>query len=86
MLRGLKILLSISDFTFPGTRINSVLERIAIENPEGSFKVRLTLWKDGQIETQVELLRELKQVELATEPVDSSDRFLFHKTTRRPRW
>jgi para-aminobenzoate synthetase/4-amino-4-deoxychorismate lyase len=23
-------------------------------------------------------------VELATEPVDSSDRFLFHKTTRRP--
>jgi para-aminobenzoate synthetase/4-amino-4-deoxychorismate lyase len=30
------------------------------------------------------LLGEVKQVELAPEPVDSSDRFLFHKTTRRP--
>ncbi len=67
-----------------GTRINADLERIAIENPRGSLKVRLTLWKDGRVETQVTPLGELKQVELATEPVDSSDRFLFHKTTRRP--
>jgi para-aminobenzoate synthetase/4-amino-4-deoxychorismate lyase len=29
-------------------------------------------------------LDEIKGVELATEPVDSSDRFLFHKTTRCP--
>jgi len=74
-------------FGFIGTRINADLERIATENPKGSFKVRLTLWKDGRVETQitpVELLGEVKQVELATEPVDSSDRFLYHKTTRRP--
>jgi para-aminobenzoate synthetase/4-amino-4-deoxychorismate lyase len=48
--------------------------------------VRLTLWRDGRIETQVtplELLNDIKQVALATEPVDSSDRFLYHKTTRR---
>lgn len=73
-------------FGFNGTRINANLERIAIENPRGSFKVRLTLWKSGQVETQVtpvELLREVKPVTLATEPVDLSDRFLFHKTTRR---
>jgi para-aminobenzoate synthetase / 4-amino-4-deoxychorismate lyase len=73
-------------FGFALTRIEDDLERIATENPRGSFKVRLTLWKDGRIEsrvTPVELLRELKQVELAAEPVDSSDRFLFHKTTRR---
>ena len=44
------------------------------------------MWKDGRIETQmtpIELLDEMKPVTLATEPVDSSDRFLFHKTTRR---
>lgn len=66
------------------TRINADLKRIAIENPRGSLKVRLTLWRDGRVETQVAALGELKPVELATEPVDSSDRFLFHKTTRRP--
>jgi len=69
------------------TRINADLERIAIENPRGSLKVRLTLWRDGRIETEItplELLGEIKEVTLATEPVDSSDRFLFHKTTRRP--
>jgi para-aminobenzoate synthetase/4-amino-4-deoxychorismate lyase len=68
------------------TRINADLERIAIENPRGSFKVRLMLWKDGRSEikiTPLELLGEVKQVVLAMEPVDSSDRFLFHKTTRR---
>jgi para-aminobenzoate synthetase/4-amino-4-deoxychorismate lyase len=68
------------------TRINADLERIAIENRRGSYKLKLTLWKDGSIETQVtplELLNEIKQVALATEPVDSSDRFLYHKTTRR---
>lgn len=73
-------------FTFQLTRINADLERIAVENPKGSLKVRLMLWKDGQIETQitpVELLGEVNRVELATEPIDSSDRFLYHKTTRR---
>src|SRR6185503_19585705 len=74
-------------FGFIGTRINADLERIAAENPRGSFKVRVMLSRDGRIETQVtpvDLLGEVKEVMLATEPVDSSDRFLFHKTTRRP--
>jgi para-aminobenzoate synthetase/4-amino-4-deoxychorismate lyase len=74
-------------FGFTGTRINADLERIAAENPRGSFKVRVTLWKDGRIESEVEAIEvrdEVRCVTLATEPVDSSDRFLFHKTTRRP--
>jgi para-aminobenzoate synthetase/4-amino-4-deoxychorismate lyase len=74
-------------FTFDGTQINADLERIAIENPRGSLKVRVMLSRDGRIEAQVtpvELLGELSRVELAREPVDSSDRFLYHKTTRRP--
>ena len=72
-------------FTFDGTQINADLERIGTS--AGSFKVRLTLWKDGRIEIQMtplELLGELSWLELAREPVDSSDRFLYHKTTRRP--
>ena len=71
-------------FRFVGTRINADLQRIKTEC--GSFKVRLTLWKDGHIEsrmTRIELLDDMKPVALATEPVDSSDLFLFHKTTRR---
>jgi para-aminobenzoate synthetase / 4-amino-4-deoxychorismate lyase len=67
-----------------GTRINADLERIAGENPSGSLKVRLTLWRDGRVEIQALPLGELKPVKLATEPIDSSDRFLYHKTTRRP--
>jgi para-aminobenzoate synthetase / 4-amino-4-deoxychorismate lyase len=72
-------------FEFPGTRINADLERIVTENSRGSFKVRLTLWKDGRIETHVSRLEPLgdQRVSLATTPVDSSDRFLFHKTTLR---
>jgi para-aminobenzoate synthetase/4-amino-4-deoxychorismate lyase len=71
-------------FGFIATRINADLEQIAIENPKGTFKVRVTLWKNGWVETQVAAVEgEIKCVSLATEPVDSSDPFLYHKTTRR---
>lgn len=71
-------------FGFIATPINADLERIAMENPKGTFKVRVTLWKSGRVETQVVAVEgQIKSVSLATEPVDSSDRFLYHKTTRR---
>ena len=68
-------------FKFCEDEIISALERIA-ENG----KVRLTLWKDGRIETEVSAIEPLerRRVALATEAVDSSDRILFHKTTKRP--
>jgi|SRR5215213_170070 len=67
-------------FEFPEAEIRSMLAGVVAQG-----KVRLTLWKDGQIETQVSQLEpfEDQQVRLATTPVDSSDRFLFHKTTLR---
>jgi len=70
-------------FRYFGTRINADLERIKAGS--GSFKVRLTLWRDGRTETQVMPIEklELKPITLAKEPVDSSDRLLFHKTTKR---
>jgi para-aminobenzoate synthetase/4-amino-4-deoxychorismate lyase len=70
-------------FKFPMDEINNVLSRTP---KTGSFKVKLTLWKDGRIEpqiTRIELMDQVRGSELAPEPVDSSDRFLYHKTTRR---
>lgn len=71
-------------FAYSIDEINEALSSPATDS--GSFKVRLTLWKDGRIETQmipIKAADDVKRVRLATEPVDSSDRFLFHKTTRR---
>jgi len=53
---------------------------------EGRFRVRLLLAKDGRARTEVFALAALPgvmRVGLAGAPVDSGDRFLFHKTTRR---
>jgi len=69
-------------FSFPEEEIRSALQRLV---GSGAFKVRLTLSKDGRIETQVSQLKPAvdQLVRLATTPIDSSDRFLFHKTTLR---
>jgi len=73
-------------FSFPEQEISSVLDQIAARNASGAFKVRLVLWKDGQIETQVspvENAHSINNIALATRPVHTSDRFLYHKTTLR---
>ena len=73
-------------FSFPEQEISSVLDQIAATNASRAFKVRLVLWKDGQIETQISLIENadlINNIALATHPVDSSDRFLYHKTTLR---
>jgi len=69
-------------FRFPQEEISAALQ--SVSGP-GSFKVRLTLWKDGRIETRLSPLQPAtdQRVRLAPAPVDSSDRYLFHKTTRR---
>ncbi len=72
-------------FVFPEKEIRGTLDRVASENRSKSFKVRLMLWKDGEIRTEISLVKTSgeKRVPLAPNPVDSSDRFLYHKTTRR---
>ena len=70
-------------FAFPEEEIRLSLEEI---NASGAYKVRLVLWKDGQIETQISRIEKtdsVKGVAIAKKPVDSSDRFLYHKTTLR---
>jgi len=73
------------EFDFREEEIRSALEQIAAENASASFKIRLRLWKDGRIETEANPIKPSRgwRVALATRAVDSSDRFLFHKTTRR---
>lgn len=69
-------------FGFPEKEIISALEDI--KNPSGAFKVRLDLGKDGKINTQISRIENadlIKDISLASSPVDSSDRFLYHKTT-----
>jgi para-aminobenzoate synthetase / 4-amino-4-deoxychorismate lyase len=73
-------------FEFRREDIRSALNHVAAQNSDGSFKVRLVLSKNGQIETSASKIRideGPRRVALATQPVDSSDRFLFHKTTHR---
>jgi len=71
-------------FSFREADFNSAL---GVQHPSGSFKIRLTLWKDGRIEADATEIQthtdEIKRVALASQAVDSSDRFLYHKTTRR---
>lgn len=71
-------------FEFREEEIRARLARVA-EGRSGSFKIRLTLYRDGRSEDEVVEIesREHWRVALATRAVDLSDRFLFHKTTRR---
>jgi para-aminobenzoate synthetase / 4-amino-4-deoxychorismate lyase len=65
----------------PGALLNSVP---LIPFPRA--KLKLTLRKDGRLTTETSPIidhPEPKGVIFAATPVDSSDRFLFHKTTRR---
>lgn len=69
-------------FRFPGEEIRAALDRIT----ENVVKVRLVLWKDGQIETRISRIDKTdsgRGVGMARSPVESSDRFLYHKTTLR---
>ena len=71
-------------FGFPEREIEEALENL---RRPGTLKVRLVLWKEGRIEPQIERIEsrieEISCVRLAQESIDSSDRLLFHKTTRR---
>lgn len=65
---------------------NKVRTFLAPHIPSLKTKLKLTLRKDGHLTTQLSPINDQsnpKLVSLATTPVNSSDRFLFHKTTNR---
>ncbi len=74
------------NFLFTEEQILSELQRVA--KPSGErWKIRLLLSKGGKIEIASNQLRDPsstpRRVALAAQPVDSKDKFLFHKTTNR---
>jgi len=67
--------------------VSSELNRISSDRSGGRWKVRLLSTKDGKCNAEAIELRapceEPLRVGLAAEPVNTNDRFLFHKTTNR---
>jgi len=84
-LQRLKDSAEFFDFSFSEIEIRSSLANVRNEKSAGSWKVKLVLSKNG--ETSVEMARVEAvtewRVSLANRPVDSNNRFLFHKTTQR---
>lgn len=76
------------DFSYSAVNIKNVLKSAAASFQDADHKVRLLLARDGTVTCQYELLSrsiaaEPKRVRIAQEPVDSTNPFLFHKTTNR---
>ena len=70
-------------FEFSKASMRAALD--GLKHPKGRWKVKLLLKKDGEISTKVSEVGPARQwrVGVAVQPVDSSDRLLFHKTTSR---
>ena len=75
------------EFALEESAVCAALEAIRAEHPQGIWKVRLLVSSRGEIHSEASPLigpkDQVWRVGLATTPLDSSDRFLFHKTTHR---
>lgn len=75
------------DFPVSVADARAALGRHADEQAGGARRVRMLVAADGRARVESEPFRETppapRRVACALTPVDSSDRFLFHKTTRR---
>jgi para-aminobenzoate synthetase / 4-amino-4-deoxychorismate lyase len=75
------------DFVLDEGAVRGELEVIRMEHPQGAWKVRLLVSHKGEIQSEASPLiattGQLWRVGLAIAPLDSADRFLFHKTTHR---
>ena len=75
------------NFHFPEEQVLCELQRAVATCSSERWKIRLLLSKAGEIEIDAIQLRSAGRiplrVALATQPVDSNDKFLFHKTTNR---
>lgn len=86
-LERLKASAKYFNFPFPEERVREELERAVAACSRERWKIRLLLSKAGEIEIETIQLRGAcrvpLRVALAVQPVDSNDKFLFHKTTNR---
>jgi para-aminobenzoate synthetase/4-amino-4-deoxychorismate lyase len=73
-------------FHFSEEQIIAELNRLTATKSAAKWKIRLLLSREGKVTSEtvpVMTRHEPLRVALATEPVDSTDRFLYHKTTSR---
>ncbi|MGO9114507.1 MAG: aminodeoxychorismate synthase component I [Thermoguttaceae bacterium] len=77
-------------FGFPRCDETAAIElaALAARLPAAPHKIRLLVARDGKISSQSEPIRDEEfsdpvRLELAAEPIDASDVFLYHKTTHR---
>lgn len=74
-------------FRFEQEDVIAELEQLRSNNPNGRYKIRLQLSRNGRVNSEALPLPEsdsrILRVALAREPVNSTDRFLYHKTTHR---
>ncbi len=86
-LERLKASAKYFNFHLPEEQIICELNRAVAKCSKERWKIRLFLSKDGEIEVEAIQLRSARdlplRVALAGQPVDSNDKFLFHKTTNR---
>ena len=85
-LNRLKISARFFGFNYPESSIRAALRNSQKGGPEGPYRVRLILEKDGKIDVQVQALVDLPEAlsfVIAPERLDSSDLLLRHKTTAR---
>ena len=75
------------EFVLDEAAVRTALEAIRVEHLQGAWKVRLLVSSRGEIHSEASPLigpkDQVWRVGLATAPLDSADRFLFHKTTHR---
>lgn len=74
-------------FRFDENNVVDELEKLRRKYPTGRYKIRLLLARDGKLESEALPLLDddsrILRVALAREPVASTDRFLYQKTTHR---
>lgn len=76
------------DFNYHDKHVRDYLERLAKTLGKRPQKVRLLLYADGRLESAAEPLKpiqshDLLRVKFAAHPIDSTETFLYHKTTWR---
>lgn len=74
------------DFKLHINKIHDYLSYVKEKNPTGYFKIRLLVGHSGEIEwniAEISPITGILQVALTNTPIDHSDIFLYHKTTKR---
>ncbi|MCK5851593.1 chorismate-binding protein, partial [bacterium] len=74
------------DYIFDEKTFGQTIKDISKTHSIGKFKIRILSDRNGNIECEVKPIQNLifpRKIKFADKPIDSSNKFLFHKTTNR---